>query len=191
MKLYNFALQILSILSLSILPSCKGSNENLITAGEYAWNDVDDAISDKASELCKSYASDPQSLYSGSEADFISLLDNFTLTIPLDRTTHLAAGLIFGDDAADFMSTVDTYSRNKKNKQDAKKDLLDHFNGSWATLMTSLIILDGELSYELETDDLLNPSFDFDSKNLYEILNDKEYFNGVYGDDIPKPKQQE
>ena len=185
MKIYKLGILILAISSLSIISSCTGSNRKLTNAVESAWNDLEDAIDDKAEEYCKSLANNPQSLYNGSEADFIPLIYNFTITIPLDRTTHLATGLIFGDDAADFVSSMDNYSRNNKSKQDIKEDLLKHFNGSWATLMTSLIILGGELSYELETDDILNPSFDFDRKALYDILNDKEYFDGGYGDNIP------
>lgn len=185
MKIYKTALLASAISCLSIISSCANDNVNLTDAVEAAWNEIEDAIDDKAEEYCKSYADNPQSLYSGCEADFIPLIDNFTLTIPLDRTTHLATGLIFGDDAADFVSSMDNYSRSNKSRQDVEKDIMKHFNGSWAALMISLIILDGDLSYELETDDLLNPSFDFDRKALYDILNGKEYFNGAYGDDIP------
>lgn len=185
MRSFKITILFVSILSPMIISSCAGDNEILLTAGESAWDEIEDAIEDKSKEYCKSFADDPQSLYSGCEADFIPMIDNFTITIPLDRKSHLAAGLIFGEDAADFVSSMDNYNRNKKSKQDVKKDLLNHFNSSWATLMTSLIILDGELTYELETDDLLNPSFDFDPKSLYDILNDKEYFNGAYGDNIP------
>ena len=186
MKIYKNTFLILTIFCPSIISSCTEGNRNIKHAVESAWNDIEDAIDDKAEEYCKSFANNPQSLYKGCNADFIPLIDNFNLTIPLDRTTHLAAGLIFGDDAGDFVSSIDNFNRNNKSKQDVKKDLIKHFNGSLATLMTSLIILDGELSYELETDDLLNPSFDFDKNDLYEILNDKEYFNAAYGDEVPR-----
>lgn len=169
-----------------VLSSCSNEVDNLTEIIEDAWDNIEDEIEESAEEALEDYADNPEKLYKGDcETDYISFGSVFTLTIPIDRTSRAAIGFIFGSDAADIVSIMDDASRNSRSKSDIKRMIEKHFNSSWAGMMTALIILDGEFDYDFENDDWFNASYEFESKELYKILNEKDYFSGVYGDRLP------
>ncbi len=171
---------------LQLMFSSCSEHSNLTDAVESAWSDIEDKIEEDATERCEYYAAHPEELYSSNcETEFISLTDNFILTIPFQNEGYAAVSLFFGSDAADFLSLIDNTTRGSKTKQDVKKLIEKHFNPSWATLFDALIILDGSFSYTFEMDDWFDNSIDFESKELYRILNENGYFEGSYGEPTP------
>lgn len=167
------------------LSSCSDEVDNLTGVIEDAWDNIESDIEDSAEDALVDFADNPEQLYNKDcETSYSSLGDIFTLKIPIDYTSRAAIGLIFGDDAAQFLSLMDDTDRNSKSKSDVKKLILKHFNPSWAGMMTALIILDGEFDYDFESDNWMDASYDFDSKALYKILDEKGYFDGVYGDPL-------
>ncbi len=169
------------------LSSCSNEKERLTRMIEDSWDNVEDLIEDSAEEALQDYADNPEKLYSGHcETDYISLGDIFTLRIPIDNSSYAAVKLLFGSDAANFLSLMDDNNRNSKSKSDIKKLILKHFNPSWAGMMTALIVVDGEFDYDFENTSWLDASYDFDSKALYKILDEKGYFDGAYGDELPR-----
>lgn len=182
-KIYRY---ILSLSAIVVLISCGGEKNNLTNSVESAWDDMDNGIEKSAEEACTEFADNPHLLIDNDcSAEYSTFFDDFTLTIPFDNKTYAAIGLIFGSDAANFLSTIDNFNRGTRSKEDVKKLILKNFNSKWASLMAALIVLDGKFTYEFETENWIDNSFDFDSKALYKVLNDKDYFNGGYGENIP------
>lgn len=191
MKIY-LRLAFISFLILT-LSSCSNEVDNLTGVIEDAWDNIEDEIEESAEEALEDFADNPEKLYKGDcETDYISFGSIFTLKIPIDYKSRAAIGLLFGSDAAELLSLVEDSKRNSKSKSEVKELILKHFNSSWAGLMTALIVVDGEFDYDFETDDFMDASYDFDSKALYKIMNEKGYFNGGFGDKIPsadEPKE--
>lgn len=169
-----------------LLSSCSDEKDRLTDMVEDAWDEVENDIEKSAEEALENYAENPEELYSGDcETDYMSMGDIFTLRIPINNTAYAAIGLLFGSDAANFLSLIEDSGRNSKSKSDIKKLILKHFNSSWARMMTALVVLDGEFDYDFETSSWMDSSYEFDSKALYKILDEKGYFSGGYGDPIP------
>lgn len=168
-----------------IFASCSDEKDNITGVVEDAWDAIEDSIESSAEEALNDFAQNPEKLYSGEcETEFMSLGDVFTLRIPINYETRAAVSLLFGSDAGEFLSLVDNANRNSKSKSDVKKLIEKHFNSSWAGMMTALIVLDGEFDYDFETDDWMDSSYEFDSKALYKILDEKGYFAGAHGDPL-------
>lgn len=173
------------------LVGCSNEQDNLTDAVEDAWGAIEDEIETSAEEALEDFADNPEKLYNGDcETSYITLGDIFTLRIPIDYSSQAAVGLLFGSDAAEFMSLIESSKRNSQSKSDIKKLILKNFNPSWADMMTALVILDGEFDYDFENDDWLDASYDFDAKALYKILNEKGYFDGGYRDPLPSTETE-
>ncbi|MDE6395793.1 MAG: hypothetical protein K2K84_00810 [Muribaculaceae bacterium] len=168
------------------LSSCSDEKDNLMDAIVDAWDVIEDDIEESSEDALKDYEDNPSLLFDGDcETSYNSFADIFTLKIPINRKGRAAIGLLFGNDAANFLSLLDDTGTSSRSKSDVKNLILKHFNSSWARMFVALIILDGEFDYDFETDDLLDASYEFDSKDLFKILNEKEYFSGGYGDPLP------
>ncbi len=113
-----------TILKLVLIPlvavlfsSCSNEKDHLTDMIEDAWDEIGGDIESSAEEALEDYADNPAQLYSGDcETDYISLGDIFTLKIPIDHTSNAVIGLLFGSDAANFMSLVENSNRSSKSK---------------------------------------------------------------------------
>lgn len=176
----------LIVCALFFLSSCSNEKDRLTDMIEESWSDIEELIEESAEEELEDYAENPEKLYSGAcETSYIALGDIFTLKIPIDKSSYAAVRLLFGSDAAEFLSLMDDSNRNSKSKSDIRKLILKNFNNSWARMMTELVVLDGEFDYDFETASWMDASYDFDSKALYKILNEKGYFDAAYGEELP------
>lgn len=160
--------------------------DHLTGAIESAWGEMETEIEESAEEALEEYADNPKALYKGDcEAEYFSLGNLFTITIPVDEAGYAVVGLIFGSETADLLSMLDDNNRNSKSKADIRKMILKNFTPDWARLMSALVILDGEFDYEFENVSWSDASYEFNSKDLYKILTEKGFFSGVYGDTLP------
>lgn len=146
---------------------------------EDAWNDMDEAVEERAGEIAKDLESTPNRLEEDADADYS--FGSFTLVNPnpLNTVMQAAASALLGG-WGDLLVDAANAGRSLATRDFALKNINKDFNNNWVLLFNSLIYLDDDFVYSIETDEIMDNDFEFNAKQMAEILREHGQWNSGY-----------
>lgn len=178
-KLVKFTIFSSVMSLLPLLSACSEvdlQSDELVTGLEDAWNETEDPVRNFATAYLKSAAQNPKVFGEKNyQAEWNEYLDEFTLTWPVDWAQNAELSFFFGDFGKD-LNDIYNYCRENMDKDAAIRIINRKFNDTWATMMISLILVDGRFEYVVETDGWDDNDFEFDADEMADILTQQGYF---------------